>query len=35
MWQVSLLLAGADKLPPSVQNSLSSPSVTATKQPGK
>ena len=27
MWQVSLLLAGADKLPASVQNSLTSPST--------
>jgi thiosulfate dehydrogenase len=27
MWQVSLLLAGADKLPASVQNSLTAPST--------
>lgn len=35
MWQVSELLAGADKLPPSVLNSLSSPTVPATKQASK
>jgi mono/diheme cytochrome c family protein len=35
MWQVSLLLAGADKLPPNVLNSLSSAGTPPSKQASK